>query len=51
MLGARVLLLMRKAEGESNVVCQKRHGKVGGHRAECAVLASAAVVPAIEEVT
>ena len=29
-------------EGESNMVCQKKHWKVGGHRAECAALAAAA---------
>jgi len=26
------------ADGESNGVCQKKHWKVGGHRAECAAL-------------
>ena len=26
------------AEGVSNMVCQKKHWKVGGHRAECAAL-------------
>ena len=25
-------------DGESNGVCQKKHWKVGGHRAECAAL-------------
>ena len=37
------------AEGESNMVCQKKHWKVGGHRAECAALAAAATVPVVEE--
>ena len=32
-------------------VCQKKHWKVGGHRAECAAMASAAVVPVVEEAT
>jgi hypothetical protein len=39
------------AEGESNMVCQKKHWKVGGHRAECAALAGAAAVAAVEEAT
>ena len=40
------------AEGESNMVCQKKHWKVGGHRAECATLAAAAgVVTAVGEAT
>jgi hypothetical protein len=40
------------AEGESNMVCQKKHWKVGGHRAECASsAAAAAVVTAVVEAT
>ena len=33
------------------MVCQKKHWKVGGHRAECAALAAAAAVPVVGEAT
>ena len=33
------------------MVCQKKHWKVGGHRAECAALAAAAAVAVVEEAT
>ena len=33
------------------MVCQKKHWKVGGHRAECAALAAAAAVPIVGEAT
>ena len=33
------------------MVCQKKHWKVGGHRAECTALSAAAVVPVVREVT
>ena len=39
------------AEGESNMVCQKKHWKAGGHRAECATLAGVGAVAAVEEAT
>ena len=33
------------------MVCQKKHLKVGGHRAECTALAAAAAVVAVGKVT
>ena len=33
------------------MVCQKKHWKVGGHRAECATLAAAAAGVAFKEMT
>ena len=33
------------------MVCQKKHWKVGGHRAECVVLAAAATVHVVGEAT
>ena len=33
------------------MVCQKKHWKAGGHRIECAALATAAAATAVEEAT
>jgi hypothetical protein len=39
------------AEGESNMVCQKKHWKVGGHRAECSALVAAGAAAVVGEAT
>ena len=33
------------------MICQKKHWKIGGHRAECSALAVASVVPVVGEAT